>query len=232
MDSRILSKLAESVKGYDPAGAADWARRAIQERIDPLKALDALTEAIREVGDAFGAGELFLPELVSAAEALKAAMPIIEGELHRVGSKRTSAGVVVAGTVAGDIHNIGKSMLCTLLIADGFEVIDLGIDVPVDRFVKAVGHHRPDVLAMSALLTITAMEQRNVIQALLEAGIRDGLQVIVGGGAISDDFAASIGADGYDPTAPGGVMLIRTLLEARSGAGRVRPGMELERMPE
>jgi 5-methyltetrahydrofolate--homocysteine methyltransferase len=212
MESQILSHLAESIKTYDPPGAADWARRAVQEGIDPLTSLDALTDTIREVGDAFGAGELFLPELVSAAEALQAAMPIIEEELHRVGSKRVSAGVVVAGTVAGDIHNIGKSMLCTLLVADGFEVIDLGIDVPVERFVKAVRDHRPDVLAMSALLTITAMEQRNVIQALQEAGIRDGLRVIVGGGAISDDFAANIGADGYDPTAPGGVTLCRKLL--------------------
>jgi methanogenic corrinoid protein MtbC1 len=219
MELGILGHLAESVKMYDLAGAADWARRAILEGIDPLRALDALTGAIREVGDAFGAGDCFLPELVSAAEALQAAMPIIEEELRKAGTQRISAGKVVAGTVAGDVHNIGKSMLCTLLVADGFEVIDLGIDVPAERFLQAVKDHHPDVLAMSALLTITAMEQRNVIRALQEAGIRDALQVIVGGGAISEDFAGSIGADGYDPTAPGGVKLIRTLLENRSRTG-------------
>jgi corrinoid protein of di/trimethylamine methyltransferase len=212
MDSNILSKLAEAVKTYDTVGANEWSIMAMDEGIDPLEALDALTEAIREVGDAFGVGEIFLPELVSAADAMQAALPIIETKLQETGGKRSSVGKVVAGTVAGDIHNIGKSMLCTLLTADGFEVIDLGIDVPTPQFVRAVKEHQPDIVALSALLTITAMEQRNVIDALKEAGIRDTVQVIVGGGAISDEFAASIGADGYDPTAPGGVTLCRKLL--------------------
>jgi len=212
MEAEILENLGKAVKDYDTAGAARWATTAMENEIDPLKALDVLTEAIREVGDAFGAEECFLPELVGAAEALQAAMPIIEEELHATGVERESVGKVVAGTVAGDIHNIGKSMLCTLLIANGFEVVDLGIDVPTRRFVEAVQTHQPDILAMSALLTITAMEQKNVIEALREAGIRDTVKVIVGGGAISEDFAANIGADGYDPTAPGGVKLARNLL--------------------
>jgi corrinoid protein of di/trimethylamine methyltransferase len=212
MESLILSKLAEAVKTYDLYGATEWSHRAMAEGIEPLKALDALTKAIREIGDAFGQGEIFLPELVSSADAMQAALPIIEDKLRETGGQRKSVGKVVAGTVAGDIHNIGKSMLCTLLTADDFEVVDLGIDVPTPEFVKAVQEHQPDILALSALLTITAMEQRNVIDALKEAGIRDMVKVIVGGGAISDDFAASIGADGYDPTAPGGVTLCRKLL--------------------
>jgi methanogenic corrinoid protein MtbC1 len=208
----ILQELGTAVKDYDVQGAARWASNAMEEGIDPLRALDTLTETIREVGDGFGAGELFLPELVSAAEAMQAAMPIIEEKLHSSGLKRESVGKVVAGTVTGDIHNIGKSMLCTLLVADGFEVIDLGIDVPTERFLDAVKNERPDLLAMSALLTITAMEQKKVIEALKEAGIRDGLKIIVGGGAINEEFATGIGADGYDPTAPGGVSLCRRLL--------------------
>jgi corrinoid protein of di/trimethylamine methyltransferase len=208
----ILDNLARSIREYDKVGAARWASAAMEQGVDPIQALDALTAAIREVGDDFGAGECFLPELVSAAEALEAAMPIIEEQLKRTGGARKSAGKVVAGTVAGDIHNIGKSILCTLLIADGFQVIDLGIDVPVAGFVKAIQEQQPDVLAMSALLTITAMEQKNVIDALKEAGIRDTVKVIVGGGAINDEFAAQIGADGYAPTAPGGVKLIRDLV--------------------
>lgn len=212
MENLILEQLGKAVKEYDQQGAARLATTALENNIDPAKALDALTEAIREVGDAFGAGECFLPELVGAAEALQAAMPIIEEELHRAGGERESAGKVIVGTVAGDIHNIGKSMLCTLLIADGFQVVDLGIDVPTERFVEAAKERQPDVVALSALLTITAMEQKNVIEGLREAGIRDSVKVIVGGGAISDDFAASIGADGYDPTAPGGVKLVRELL--------------------
>jgi methanogenic corrinoid protein MtbC1 len=139
-------------------------------------------------------------------------MPVIETQLHESGAERQSAGKVIAGTVAGDIHNIGKSMLCTLLVADGFQVVDLGIDVPTARFVESVREHQPDAVALSALLTITAAEQKNVIDALKEAGIREGVKVIVGGGAINEEFAAGIGADGYEPTAPGGVKLIRTLL--------------------
>jgi corrinoid protein of di/trimethylamine methyltransferase len=212
MEGLILDNLGQAVKEYDKQSAVRWATTAMENGIDPIKALDALTEAIREVGDAFGAGECFLPELVSAAEVLQAAMPIIEKQLDATGIERASLGKVVAGTVAGDIHNIGKSMLCTLLIADGFQVVDLGIDVPTPRFVEAVQQHQPHILAMSALLTITAMEQKNVIEALKEAGIRDTVKVIVGGGAINDGFAESIGADGYDPTAPGGAKLCRTLL--------------------
>jgi methanogenic corrinoid protein MtbC1 len=212
MESLILGNLVKAVKEYDKTGAAQWAHMATAQNIDPLKTLEALTEAIRDVGDAFGEGELFLPELVSAAEAMQAAMPIVEEQLHKSGGSRVSAGKVVAGTVSGDIHNIGKSMLCTLLVADGFEVVDLGIDVATPRFVEAVRQHRPDVVALSALLTITAVEQKNVIEALKEAGIRERVKVIVGGGAINEQFAAGIGADGYDPTAPGGVKLVRRLL--------------------
>lgn len=210
-----LQKMATAVTEYDVDGAREWSTKAMEEGIPPLEALDALTEVIREVGDQFGSGEIFLPELVSAADAMQAALPAIESKLQKTGERRQSAGVVVAGTVAGDIHNIGKSMLCTLLTADGFQVIDLGIDVPTPRFVEAVKEHQPDIVALSALLTITAMEQRNVIEALKEAGIRDTVKVIVGGGAIHDEFAASIGADGYDPTAPGGVTLCRTLMGDR-----------------
>jgi methanogenic corrinoid protein MtbC1 len=213
MGEEILTNLAKAVKEYDAAGAESWARKAMEGGIEPLKALDALTEAIREVGDAFGAGECFLPELVAAAEAMQAAMPIVEDVIKERGQTRESVGKVVVGTVFGDIHTIGKTMLCTLLTADGFEVIDLGINVPQEKFVGTVKEEKPDILAMSALLTITAQEMKNVIEALNAEGIRSGVKVIVGGGAISDHFAKSIGADGYDATAPGGVKLARKLLQ-------------------
>lgn len=213
METEILANLGQAVKEYDSVGAASLATRAMEIGIEPSLALDALTEAIREVGDAFGAGELFLPELVGAAEAMEAAMPIVEKLIKERGESRASAGRVVAGTVFGDIHNIGKTIFSTLLTADGFEVIDLGINVPTEKFVEVVKEEQPDVIAMSALLTITAQEQKNVIEALTAAGLRDGLKVIVGGGAISQRFAESIGADGYSPTAPGGVSLTRELLQ-------------------
>jgi methanogenic corrinoid protein MtbC1 len=212
MQDQTLADLAKAVKDYDGAAAAELAGQALEAGSDPKDVLSVLTDAIREVGDAFGAGELFLPELVSAAEATQSAMPIVEEAFKASGGSRTSAGKVVVGTVAGDIHNIGKTILCTLLTADGFEVIDLGIDVPVDKFLDTVREVQPDVVAMSALLTITAQEQKRVIAAMEEASLRSGVKVMVGGGAISQAFADSIGADGYSPTAPGGVSLARELL--------------------
>jgi 5-methyltetrahydrofolate--homocysteine methyltransferase len=212
MTERTLTDMAKAVQEYDGDEVADLAQRALDEGTEPGVILDTLTTCIREVGDAFGAGDLFLPELVGAADAMEAAMPIVEDALKAQGGSRSSAGKVVAGTVAGDIHNIGKSIFCTLLVADGYEVIDLGIDVKVEEFMDAVEEQKPDVVAMSALLTITAQEQQNVIAALASSGLREGLKVIVGGGAISQRFADTIGADGYSATAPGGVSLVRDLL--------------------
>lgn len=212
MESEILENLKRAVLEYDAKGAASWARKAVEEKIGPLKALDALTKAIREVGNGFGKGELFLPELVGAADAMLNATPIIEEEIKRTGAKRESVSTVVVGTVFGDIHNIGKSMVCTLLTADGFEVIDLGINVEVERFVEAVKKHKPGILAMSALLTMFTSEQKKVIEALKKEGIRNKVKIMVGGGAISEEFAQSIGADGYAPTAPEGVELARRLI--------------------
>jgi methanogenic corrinoid protein MtbC1 len=214
MENEILDNLAKAVKEFSAENAAKWAEKAMEEKLDALKAMDALTGAIRDIGDAFGRGEVFLPELLGAADAMQGAMPILEADLEKKSKKWESAGRVVAGTVAGDIHNIGKSILCTLLKADGFEVIDLGIDVSVDSFLTATKQNQPHIIAMSALLTITAAEQRKVIQALEKEGIRSGIKVIVGGAAISEQFAESIGADGYESTALGGVKLAKSLLAA------------------
>jgi corrinoid protein of di/trimethylamine methyltransferase len=212
MESQILDDLRRAIKEYDLKGAADLAQKAMDSGIDPIDALAALTEAIRDVGQAFGRSELFLPELAGAADAMQAAMPIIEAGINKRGTTRESSGKVIMGSVFGDVHNIGKTMVCTLLTADGFEVIDLGIDVECDTFIQAVKEHKPNVLGMSALLTTTAAEQKKVIDTLKEEGLRDQVKIIVGGGAISEEFAEKIGADGYDPTAPGAVALANRLL--------------------
>ncbi len=212
MSLEIIENLRRAVIEYDAEAATSWAERAIAEKVEPAQALGALTEAIRQVGDRFGKGELWLPDLVGAADAMQAAMPLIEAELRRTGAKRESLGTVVVGTVFGDIHTIGKAMVCTLLTAGGFEVHDLGVNIKAEEFIEAVDEYKADVLAMSALLTMTAAEQRKVIQALKERGIREKVKVMVGGGAITADFAESIGADGYDPTAPGAVGLAKRLL--------------------
>lgn len=212
MELETLENLKRAVIEYDTEAAASWARKAVETKVDPLKALDALTEAIRQVGESFGRGELWLPDLVGAADAMQAAIPILEEELKRTGAKREALGIVVAGTVFGDIHSIGKSMVCTLLIAGGFEVHDLGVNIKAEEFLEAIENYNADILAMSALLTTTAVEQRKVIDTLKEKGIRGKVKVMVGGGAITAAFAESIGADGYDPTAPGAVELAKRLV--------------------
>jgi methanogenic corrinoid protein MtbC1 len=207
MENEILINLKKAVLEYDKKMTKALADKAIGENINPMTVMDVLTDAIRQVGDGFGKGELFLPELVGAAEALQEATPVIEKAIKRDGKRRKSLGTVALGTVFGDLHTIGKSM-----VGEGFEVHDLGINVPTEKFVSAVKDFKVNILAMSALLTTTAPEARFVIEALKDEGIRDKVKVMLGGGAITADFANSIGADGYDPTAPGAVRVAKELL--------------------
>lgn len=207
-----IQSLKDIVLNFDIDNAEEIAKKAIQAGADPILAANTLTEAIREVGDAFGKGDLFLPDLVCASEVLKKAFPVINEAIEKKGAVQASLGKVVIGTVYGDIHSIGKGMVATLLYAAGFKVIDLGINVKGEDFLKAVKEEHADVLAMSALLTTTAMEQKRVIEGLKEAGIRDKIKVVVGGSPINQEFADSIGADGYGATAPEGVKLVKKLL--------------------
>jgi methanogenic corrinoid protein MtbC1 len=215
MSTHLLDDLQKAIVTYAAEDALKLASRTVKEGIDPLEALDAMTLGIRQVGDGFNKGELWLPDLIRASEAFQAALPILMEELTRSGKERKSSGVLVIGTVFGDIHNIGKDMVATLLVADGFVVHDLGVNVTAERFIEAVKAHRADLVAMSALLSISAPEQRKVIAALKSTGLRDTVRIMVGGGAITQEFADSIGADGYAATAPLAAALARTLLDNR-----------------
>jgi corrinoid protein of di/trimethylamine methyltransferase len=210
--SDMIQQLKDIVLNFDIDNAEEVAKKAISEGVDPLQAASALTESIREVGDKFGKGELFLPDLVCASEVLKKAFPVINEAIEAKGASQTSLGKVVIGTVFGDIHSIGKGMVATLLYAAGFKVIDLGINVRGEDFLTCVKEEKPDILAMSALLTTTAMEQKKVIEGLKVAGLRNKVKVIVGGSPINQEFADSIGADGYGANAPEGVKLAKRLL--------------------
>jgi len=212
LSDKILENLKRAILKYNGEKAANLAEEAVKKKIDPVKALNVMTEAVRQIGDGFGKGELWLPDLVGAADAMQSAMPIIQREIKRKGAKVETLGVVVVGTVFGDIHDIGKTMVCTLLAAEGFTVYDLGVNVTAEKFIEAVKKYKADILAMSALMTMTAPEQRKVIAILKKENLRDKVKVIVGGGSITEEFAKNIGADGYDPTAPGGAKLARRLL--------------------
>jgi methanogenic corrinoid protein MtbC1 len=217
MSNEILEHLRQSVLEYDVEAAQTWAKQAVERDVDPLRALGALTEAIREVGEQFGRGELWLPDLVGASDAMLAATPVLEDEINRRGVERQTLGTVVIGTVKGDIHNIGKSMVATLLTAEGFDVQDLGVDVSAETFVQAVREHEAQIVALSALMTTTAPQLREVIEMLKTEELRSAVKVMVGGGGITEAFAESIGADGYDPTAPGAVRLASSFMSGQGG---------------
>ena len=212
MQQEILDKLMNSVLEMKPKDSAKYANSAVENGIDPLIAIDVLIKAITIIGDGYGKGTLYLPELVGGSDAMMAAMPILEGAIKDKGGRKISQSSVVIGTVAGDIHSIGISMIATLLMAGGFKVHNLGVDVNVDQFISAITKLNPDILAMSSLMTTTASELRKVILAIEEAGMRDNVKIMVGGGAITSDFAKQIGADGYDPTAPGAVTLAKKMI--------------------
>ena len=207
-----MEKLKKSIFDYDETGIAGFTREALKEGIDPIEAIDALVEAITKIGDKFNEGELFLPELMLAAKTMNNAMPVLQDEIIKRGLKRESAGKIIIGTVYGDIHTIGINMVSTLLTSSGFEVVNLGCNVTADSFIEAIAKYEPDILAMSALLTTTAPQQKKIISALIANGTREKVKVMVGGGAITAEFAAEIGADGYEPTAPLAVKLARKLM--------------------
>jgi methylmalonyl-CoA mutase cobalamin-binding domain/chain len=203
----ILDRLMQSIVDGDEDETIRLAQRAVEEGVDPLKALDALTRGIREVDRSYSRAELDLPDVVLAAFAMKDTLPIIDAKLQEEQKEVGVVGTVAIGTVYGDIHDIGKTIVAMLLRSRGFRVVDLGMSVTADEFVEAARQIEPDILALSALTSITALEIGRVIQGLESAGMRDRIKVIVGGGAVTETLSERVRADGYHATAAGAVEL-------------------------
>jgi 5-methyltetrahydrofolate--homocysteine methyltransferase len=184
--------------------------QALANGIAPGVVLDAMVSAMGEVGRLFEEGEYFVPEMLIAARAMKTGMEILKPEL--VEADIQPAGKIVAGTVKGDLHDIGKNLVCMMLEGAGFQVVDLGTDVSPADFVAAVNEHQPDFIAMSALLTTTMLNMETTIEALQTAGVRDRVKVLVGGAPITDAYAERIGADGYAPDASRAVKLAQSMV--------------------
>jgi corrinoid protein of di/trimethylamine methyltransferase len=209
----LLDAMARSVIDGDVSAAADLARQAVAAEVDPLEAINGgYVAGITQVGERYGCGEAFVPDLVLAGAAMQAAMSVLEPELAKSGSQRETLGVVVLATVRGDIHDIGKNIVGTMLSASGFTVHDLGVDVPTDRIIDKVREVGADIVAVSALLTTTMVEQERVVQALEEAGLREAVKVIVGGAPVTGQWVESIGADGFGEDAVGAVAAARSAL--------------------
>ena len=186
--------------------------------MDPVEAIEeGLGRGVSIVGGRFETGEAFLVELVMAGEAMKAGTEVLMEEIRKRGLSVKKLGSVVIGTVSGDLHDIGKNIVVSMLEAAGFEVIDLGVDVSADAFVDRVRETEPDVLGMSALLSTTAPEQEKVIEALRKAGLRDKVKVIIGGAAASESWGNRINADAYATDAVEAVTKIKSLLGIAEG---------------
>ena len=206
-----FSKLREAVIEGDWKSAAALTQAAVAAGEEPLAIVtQSLVPAMDEVGRRFDCEEYFVPELLLAARAMKAAMEIVRPLLVDTGVE--PAGRVVIGTVKGDLHDIGKNLVASLLEGGGFEVIDLGADVAPERFIEAAGTHKAQLVALSALLTVTMPAMRTTIHAFEAAGLRDKVKIMVGGAPITQQYADAIGADGYGESAGAAVALARRLV--------------------
>lgn len=215
MLQQFYADLAEAIIEGEEELAVSLVRQGLEQGINPLDMIQhGLNRGMNVVGDRFSCGEYFLPHLVMAGNAMKAALVLLEPALRANGVVRPTSGVVVLGTVAGDIHEIGKSLVGTMLVAEGFVVHDLGVDVPAEQFVRAVHETGANLVGLSALLTTTMRNQRHVIEALTEAGLRGRVKVMVGGAPVSQQWAEEIGADGYAEDAVGAAALARRLIAA------------------
>ena len=212
---KLLEEMTSAVIAGFPEQASDLAEEALRAGIDPLAAIDeGLKPGMDVIGESFAKGEVFIPDLVLASEAMKAAIAVLEPELRKRKQQREVVGRVVIGTVQGDIHEIGKTLVTTMLAANGFEMHDLGVDVSPQQFVDTVREVNADLVGMSALLTTTMINQEVVIKTLKDAGLRDKVKVMVGGAPVSPNWAEEIGADGYAEDALSAVALAFKLIDA------------------
>jgi corrinoid protein of di/trimethylamine methyltransferase len=213
MSEGLFKEMAQAVIEGDDEEATALAESALEQGIDPLEAINkGYTVGMDVVGELYASGEYFLPDLILGGEAMKAALAVLEPALKASGRAREVLGTVVLGTVKGDIHEIGKSLVGSMLSANGFEVLDLGIDIDAGEFVDRAREHEADILALSALLTTTMLHQQEVIEHLAEAGLRDRVKVMVGGSPVTQGWADQIGADGFAEDAAGAVVVAKKLM--------------------
>ena len=210
--SILLREIHDGVVQGERAAVVNRIQEALRSGLPPMAVLDSMTRAMAEVGTLFEAGEYYVPEMLIAARTMQDGMEILRPRL--IEANVPAAGVIVGGTVQGDLHEIGKNLVCMLLDCAGFRIIDLGMNVSPEAFVQAVKDHRPDIVAMSALLTTTMPNMDATIDALRRAELRQRVKVMIGGAPVTEAYARHIGADGYSKDASQAVKLARGLLSA------------------
>ncbi|MHC4442154.1 MAG: corrinoid protein [Planctomycetota bacterium] len=208
-----VSELQNAIINGNAKLAEDIAKEALASGADPQELVSKyMIPAMDTVGQRFECNEIFVPELLIAARAMKAALTLIQPKLTEAGAQ--SAGKVIIGTVKGDLHDIGKNLVASMLEGGGFEVIDLGVDVAPEKFVEMVKDKGAQIVALSALLTTTMPAMKNTIDELAKSGVRKGIKILVGGAPVTQQFADDIGADGYSDNANGAVTKVRELVKA------------------
>jgi corrinoid protein of di/trimethylamine methyltransferase len=213
MSEELYKQMAQCIIDGDSDISVELAKKSIELNMHPLDTItNGFVIGVNYIGDQFGKGEAFLPELVMAGEAMKAAVAVLEPELLKLGDAREMMGRVVLATVEGDIHEIGKTLVGTMLSASGFEVTDLGVDQPADKIIGKALEIDAQIIGMSALLTTTMVRQREVIEELDKEGLRPRIKVMVGGAPITRDWFQKIKADGYSEDAVGAVKVAKQLV--------------------
>jgi corrinoid protein of di/trimethylamine methyltransferase len=213
MTENLISQITTSIVDGEPELAVELVGKALAANMEPLEIIEkGLVPGMDIVGEKYSSGEYFLPNLVISANGMQQALKLLEPELLKRQEEVRQSGKIVIGTVRGDIHEIGKSLVGTMLSVNGFKVYDLGVDVPVEAFIGKVKETGANLIGLSALLTTTMTVQREVINALTEAGLRDQVKVIVGGAPVTKSWAAEIGADGYAEDAIRAVHLAKRLV--------------------
>ena len=211
----IYARMGKAIEEYDSDAAAAAAREAVEGGLNLLEAVEkGFASPIRRLGEAFDRMEIFLPQLMLGSDAMRAGMAVLEEAIKSGGGTLETKGSVVIGTVEGDIHDIGKTVVAALLQANGYQVHDLGVEVPAGRFIEAAQSHKADIIAMSALLSTTMLYQRDVLELLGNKGLRGRYFAIVGGAPVTQAWADEIGADGY---ARGAYEAVK-LLDSKKGA--------------
>ncbi|KUO41281.1 MAG: hypothetical protein APZ16_00155 [Candidatus Hadarchaeum yellowstonense] len=206
-------KIKEAVYTLDEEKILKLTKGLMDQNVPPLEVINAFASVLREMGDKYERGELYIVELIAAGEGCrKAIMDIVEPKLKLLGVERKTLGKIVLGTVEGDIHDIGKNIVAAMLSTAGFEVVDLGRDVPIKKFVEAVKEHDPQLVGLSALMTISMINQGEVIKALEREGLLKGVKVVIGGAPTSQQWAEKIGADAYAPDAIEAVAVCKSLV--------------------
>ncbi len=209
----VLKKIFDAVLEGNFEGVKVNVQTALDAKIDPAAILNnGMIAAMREVGCRFETGDYYVPEMLIAARAMQSGMALLKPYLQKNNVK--SSGKVVIGTVKGDLHDIGKNLVSLMLEGDGFEIKDLGVDVPVEEFVRVLKEEKPDILALSALLTTTMQMMKTTIDAVTAEGLRDQVKIIVGGAPVTETYATKIGADGFSPDASRAVTVAKSLINS------------------